>query len=267
MVFRSASPIPCSWLGAQFRGSLVRIGFRVRSTLRWPLTTPVRSGHADFGSLRRVRPISAVFGLDRGTPIDRYYIERFLKAHCEDMRGRVLEIGDATYTRLLGGSAVTQSDVLRRTGKADRGIIVADLSDAPEIPDATYDCVILTQTLQFIFDAEAAIRTLHRIISPGGVLLLTVPGISQLSRYDVNRWGEYWRFTSMACRRLLEDQFGNDTVSVEPAGNVLATVAFLHGIAVEELSPGELDFKDRDYELVVMARAMKRDPEVGSNAR
>ena len=46
----------------------------------------------DFGALRRLQPFSTVFGSDRGTCIDRYYIERFLAANSSDIHGRVLEV-------------------------------------------------------------------------------------------------------------------------------------------------------------------------------
>src|SRR4029453_14668409 len=45
-----------------------------------------------LGTLRRTRPLSNDFGYDRGTPVDRYYIERFLARHQSDVKGRVLEV-------------------------------------------------------------------------------------------------------------------------------------------------------------------------------
>ena len=47
--------------------------------------------------------LSRDFGFDRGTPIDRYYIESFLSTHASDIRGHVLEVADNTYTRRFGG--------------------------------------------------------------------------------------------------------------------------------------------------------------------
>ena len=78
--------------------------------------------------------------------------------------------------------------------------------------------------------------TIYRILTPGGTLLATFPGISQISRYDMDRWGEYWRFTTLSARRLLEAYFPPSQVSVASFGNVLATVAFLHGLAAEDLA-------------------------------
>jgi SAM-dependent methyltransferase len=220
--------------------------------VRWP---PI--GRARPESLWRLTPISRLQGLDRGQPIDRYYIERFLATHAQDIRGRVLEIADDTYTRRLGGSRVTQSDVLHIEAGHPKTTIVADLTHPDSLPPDAFDCVICTQTLPVIYDLRAAAHTLQRILKPGGVLLATVPGISKISRYDMDRWGYYWGFTSLATQRLLAEVFGAAQVDVRAHGNVLAAVAFLHGLAAEELEQAELEYHDPDYEVNITARAVK----------
>ncbi len=215
-------------------------------------------GRVRFGSLRRVTPLSRAFGKDRGgLPIDRYYIERFLAVHAADIRGRVLEIGTDSYTRRFGGDRVARSDVLDVLEGNPKATIVADLTRADHVPSDTFDCIVLTQTLQFIYDVRTALRTLHRILKPGGVLLATAGGISQISRWDAERWGHYWNFTTGSARRLLEEAFPSGTIDVGAHGNVLAAVAFLHGMATHELRRDELDYRDPDYELVVTMRAIK----------
>ena len=104
---------------------------------------------------------------------------------------------------------------------------------------------------------RAAIVALHRILKPGGVLLATFPCISQISRYDMDRWGEYWRFTTRSAQRLFEEAFLPTNVSVESYGNVLAANALLHGLAAEELRHQELDHQDPDYQLLITVRAVK----------
>ena len=197
---------------------------------RWP---PV--GMVEFGSLRRITPISQSFGLDRGLCIDRYYMEHFLGQCSGDIKGEVLEVGDDVYTVRFGGERVTKSDVLHVTEDNVRANIVADLTQAEQIPSDAYDCIVLTQTLQFIYDMRKAIQTLYRILKPNGVLLVTLSGINRISRYDMDRWGEYWRFTSLSASRLFEEVFPPSRVTVQGYGNVLAAVAFLHGLAVTEL--------------------------------
>jgi SAM-dependent methyltransferase len=206
---------------------------------------------------RRHEPFRRNFGSGAGQCVDRYYIEKFLHAHATDIQGHVLEIGDDVYTRRFGGGRVTRSEVLHVCPEDKRATIVADLTRGEQLAPNAFDCIILTQTLQFIYDHRAAIGTAYRILKPGGVLLATVPGITQISRKDMDRWGEYWRFTSLSVRKLFAGTFPEANVSVESYGNVLAAVAFLHGFVTEELRPVDLERGDRDYELIVCVRAVK----------
>jgi SAM-dependent methyltransferase len=231
-----------------------------RCLARWrrlSVSPPV--GLVRFGSLRRTTPVSRLFGLDRAERercIDIVFIERFLKDHQSDIRGRVLEIGDDRYTKRFGGANVNRSDVLHvRPGAG--ATIVADLTSAEAIASESFDCIICTQTLQFIYDVHAAVRTLHRILRPGGVLLASFTGISQISRYDMDRWGDYWRFTTASARRLFEECWPPDQVCIQTQGNALLAVAYLHGLTADDLRPEELEARDDDFQLVITARAVK----------
>jgi hypothetical protein len=195
--------------------------------------------------------------LDRGQSIDRYYIERFLHKHSADIRGYVLEIGDSTYTRQFGRQRVTSSEVLHVMPGNPAATLIGNLETAEGVPREGFDCMILTQTLPFIYEIKAAVANVYAALRPGGVLLATLSGISQISRYDMERWGDYWRFTSLSARRLFEEVFPPANVTVEAHGNVLAAVAFLHGLASHELSGQELDFHDPDYEVSITVRAVK----------
>lgn len=216
-------------------------------------------GMVNLGSLRRLTPMSSQFGYDRGLPIDRYYIENFLARQTEDVRGRVLEIGDASYTRRFGGDRVTKSDVLHVVEGNPEATFIGDLTNADNIPSDTFDCFILTQTLHLVYELRTALSTIHRILKPGGVVLATVPGISQISD---DQWASYWcwSFTTFSIQRLFEEVFPSANVKVEAFGNVLAAIAFLQGMAFQELRPEELDYRDPKYELLITIRAMK--PEV-----
>jgi SAM-dependent methyltransferase len=201
--------------------------------------------------------MSKDWGFDRGRPVDRYYIERFLSDHSADIKGRALEIVDDEYIRSFG-SGVTQTDILHAAPGNPKATIVADLSIGDEIPSDTFDCIVLTQTLHLIYEVRRAISTIHRILKPGGVVLATMPGISQISRPDMDRWGDHWRFTSRSAKTLFAEAFGEDAVAVETYGNVLASTALLYGLADRELTRRELEAWDPDYELVIGVRAVKR---------
>jgi SAM-dependent methyltransferase len=204
-----------------------------------------------FAAVRRRRPLSDGWGFDRGLPIDRYYIEAFLTRHAGDIRGRVLEVKDALYTRRFG-RGVESVDVLDVDPANSAATIVADLAHADPIPDATYDAVVLTQTLQFIPDVRAAIGHVHRILRPGGVALVTVPAVSKLARQP-----DYWRFTPLGARELFGATFGDD-IDVRAYGNVLTAAAFLAGAAREELSARDLEAHDPAFPVLVAIRAVKR---------
>jgi SAM-dependent methyltransferase len=204
-----------------------------------------------------LKPIRPGFGFGHGQCIDRYYMETFLERYAADIHGHVLEIADNTYTRRFGGQRVCHSDVLHVTPGHPRSTITADLTCADHIQSETFDCIILTQTLQYIYDVPAALRTLYRILKPGGVLLATFPCISQIARYDMERWGEYWRFTTLSSRKLFTAVFPEDCVTVQAYGNIFTAIAFLHGLVSEELRREELDYHDRDYEMLITVRAMK----------
>jgi SAM-dependent methyltransferase len=222
---------------------------RVRHRLR-RLARPAR-----LRSLRRRAPLSDDFGYDRGTPIDRYYIEQFLQDHRGDVRGRVLEVKDTGYTERIG-TAVTQKDVVDIDPANPLATIVADLSCPREIPDASFDCFILTQTLQYIRDLRSAIEHARRILKPGGVLLATVPAVSPI----VEEAGltDYWRFTPASCLALFGDVFGVHACDIRSYGNFLTAIGFLMGIAYEELTTQELDTDDRRFSILIAVRAVKR---------
>lgn len=235
----------------------LRKWIRKQQRLRKLQSVPV--GTVDFGGLRRLSPISAVFGQDRDLiTIERYYIEQFLATHSDDIKGRVLEMGDPNYIRKFGGDKVTKADVLNYVEGNPNATIVADLTDAPHIADNTFDCIIITQTLQMIFEVDRAIATLERILKPGGVVLCTSHGMTRVARREgVDDWGEYWHFTSQSKKRLFRAVFPTENVQVSTVGNVFTCICNLHGLAASEVDQSELDTHDPNYEMLLMVRAVK----------
>jgi SAM-dependent methyltransferase len=229
------------YLGRQVR-RLDRIGRRARRIVR-----------PRWLALHRTKPLSDTWSA-RGKPVDRYYIERFLEENRHLIRGSVLEIKQSVYTDRFG-AGVRRRDVLDADPTNERATIVADLTRADAVPSNSFDCFILTQTLQYVFDVRAAISHCHRILRPGGVLLCTVPSVSRIEPGSLER--EYWRFTGASCRRLFVEAFGSSEVSVDTHGNVLSSIAFLAGLAREELGRRELDYEDEYFPLIVTVRATK----------
>lgn len=213
-------------------------------------------GRVKKGHMKGVQPFSTEFGYERGQPIDRFYIERFLEEHRSDVKGRVMEIGDNNYTMRYGGSKVVQSDVLHVNDSNPQATIVGDLTSLPQVADETFDCVILTQTLHLIYDFRSALATSHRILKKGGVLLLTTPGITPIDHGEwVDIW--YWSFTQPAIRRLLLEHFQPAQIDVQHYGNVMVASSFLYGQCTQELSEEDLMYKDPYYPVTITAAAIK----------
>ncbi len=212
----------------------------------------------DWGDLRRVDPLSRDWGYDRGTPVDRRYIESFLAAHSSDVRGAVLEIQEDDFTRAFGGPRVDTSDVLDIDAANTRATVLADLRCAPGIEAARFDCIILTQTLHVLDDMPAALGECRRMLRPGGVLLATFPAASRVC-LEYGREGDFWRMTPAGARRLVEDSFAPSQTSCDVFGNVLTTTAFLHGLAAEELTDQEYDVGDPYFPAITGIRARKSE--------
>jgi SAM-dependent methyltransferase len=217
-----------------------------------------KHGKVRLGDLQSLKPINSGWGFERGKAIDRYYIENFLGRHSNDIHGHVLAIGDDFYTQQFGGDRVTKSDVLHIEDNPN-ATIIADLTDAEHIPSNTFDCFLLLQTLQLIYEVRLALLTTYRIMKPGGIVIATFPGITPLKDEEWNNcW--CWNFTALSAQRLFEEVFPSENIQVETHGNALAATAFLQGLAVQDIPKGKLDYHDRSYEVIITVRAVK--PEV-----
>jgi len=213
-------------------------------------------GNVDLGDFNRTSPFSTDFGYDRGGPIDRYYIENFLRKEKTSIKGRALEIGDNEYTLLFGGDQITQSDILHVDASNPKATLVGDISHAPHLPSNAFDAIVLTQTLHLIYDFRDALETCHRILKPGGTLLLTVPGITPI---DHGEWKKtwYWAFTDKAMHRLMADAFPQGAVEVNSYGNVYAATTFLYGMGLPEVSKTKLDQHDQHFQVTITVKAVK----------
>lgn len=214
-------------------------------------------GDVNPGDFKRMSPFSTEFGYDRGGPVDRYYIENFLQKHSGCIKGRALEIGDNEYTLLYGGSKLTKSDILHIDESNKKATYIGDLSNAPQVPDNTFDCIVLTQTLHLIYDFKGALDTCYRILKPGGVLLLTSPGITPM---DLGEWKSiwYWSFTDFALKRLVAQAFPDGDIEVETFGNVYVAAGFLYGMGKSEIPKEYMDHQDPQFQVIITVKAIKK---------
>jgi SAM-dependent methyltransferase len=202
---------------------------------------------ARFGDLSRIAPLSD-WGFERGGPVDRWYIERYLQQCAPWVRGRSLEVQDDVYSTRLGAEQV---EVLDIDPTNPRAVVVGDLCAPDTLAPARYDVAVITQTLHLVTDPVSAVRHLLASLRPGGSLLLTAPTLSRLDGDSTDRW----RWTPAGLQTLLASAVPADAeVSVVGMGNGLAARAFLFGIGAPELDPDVLAQVDPKYPLVVGAR-------------
>lgn len=205
-------------------------------------------GWIHFGELRKLAPARDYWGENRGNSIDTYYIDKFLKANSKYIKGTVLEIGSNLYAYKYGRENVIRSNILK--------IADGNIGFAPETSQNAYDCIILTQTLQFVYNLPQIIEILYRLLKPSGVILATMPGIRPDSNEKSSeKW--YWNFTSSSASRLFGEQFTNENLEIACFGNSLSAMSLLHGLASEDLTQEELDYFDNRYEVLIAVRAAK----------
>lgn len=213
----------------------------------------IKSKARYFLATRSLKPISSKYGYDRGNPIDRYYIEKFLEDNRRLVKGRCLEIVDNSYTRKYGGKKVKMSDTLDNDPHNKSATIHGDLRNLTMILANTYDCLIITQTFGMIDDLESSIRESHRILKPGGVLLMTSSALAP----DWNPKFNMWRFTVSGAKYIFGKYFKKKNLTVKSYGNVLSGQFFWVGMAAEELTKKELDFNDPHFPLIITLKAIK----------
>ena len=138
---------------------------------------------ARFGDTGRTEPLTN-WGSQRGQPVDRWYIERYLGDHSSDVSGRVLEVKSDLYASRFGASAV---DVVDIDPSNPYATVMGDLCDPATLEPSRYDAAIVTQTLQLVRDPQAALRNLLGSLRRRGALLVTVPCLSRIVG-DIDRW-------------------------------------------------------------------------------
>ncbi|HUI01988.1 MAG TPA: methyltransferase domain-containing protein [Acidimicrobiales bacterium] len=216
---------------------------------RGALRVTSRRGWASATSSGRSRPRGDYRGPRPG--VGRAYIDRFMDAHRADFVGRALEVREAHYCARFA-ERLTSVDIVDIDPALPEVTIVADLSHMPEVASDSFDLAVVPQTLQYIFDGRLAVGELHRVLAPGGVLLLTVPSCEQIRMYEGFE-ADYWRYTCRAVDALFAPFAQREVVS---CGNCLAAIAKFRGVAAFKLGR-RLWADDPAYPVIVAARAVK----------
>jgi SAM-dependent methyltransferase len=164
-----------------------------------------------------------------------------------------LEFNDPGYLSRFGGGRPSQVDVLDLTADNPNATLVADLTKPNDIPSDAFDCIVCVHVLHLVYEADAFTRELHRMLAPGGALLVAVPGTSMI---DPN-WTEFRRWTALGIETLFTQFFRPADIHVESFGNSLAAAAEMRGLASDEIAPWELNAKDDIFPVEIGGLAIK----------
>jgi SAM-dependent methyltransferase len=212
------------------------------------LSRPV--GEIDLGDLRRLAPFDPMFGFTRGTPIDRYYLERFIEHIRPEVRGAVLEIGGKRANReTYGFDAATEYRAMdiKRSPDVD---LVGDVHDRGLIPPGTLDAIVIFNVLEHCARPWVVAENLRGWLRVGGKVFAMVPSVQRVHRQP----RDYWRPYPDGMEALFAD-FARCQLFVY--GNPLTALAAIMGIAVQELSTDELDRVNTGYPVATCVIAEK----------
>jgi hypothetical protein len=205
-----------------------------------------------WGNLRRDEPFSSEWGIDRGTPVDRYFGDRFFAENAHLIGGKVLEIQTSIYTDRYG-VGVAQADSVDIDGQFGP-TIVCDLAKADDvIASNSYDCFLLPYTLLVVKELEPALRNAMRIVKPGGTVLATTSVMTPI----LAEYPEYWRMTECGWREVLARVWPGCEIEVRTHGNYVSAVASIMGLAQEELTERELNRHDPRFPVLISIKGRK----------
>jgi hypothetical protein len=205
-----------------------------------------------WGNLRRLRPFSDHFGFERGTPVDRFYLHRFLASNADKIRGAVLEIQRSDYTSKYGVS-ITESHSLDISPQFEPTYL-CDLADAHVVTSDRYDCFLLPNTLNVLRDISSCLREMVRVVRPGGSVLAAAACLGPF----MTEAPDYWRMGVAGWSELATQCWNGHDWVVEGHGNLIAASAAMMGLAHEELNTRELEFQDDRYPILVTLSCTKR---------
>lgn len=204
-------------------------------------------------------PVSEQFATERGTPVDRYYIEKYLEQNSMYIRGHVLEIEDNAYTKKFGRNHYEKSLVMDVSAKTPNIDFNANIETGEGVEGAIADCFICTQTLMYIYNLNAAAKNIVKILKPGGVALITCSGLSQNSRRCMENYGAYWGFNEASLKNIFSEVDGANIIESGTYGNVKTVSAHINGLCQEDLDKSDFAVNDICYPLIVYVTVKKNE--------
>jgi 2-polyprenyl-3-methyl-5-hydroxy-6-metoxy-1,4-benzoquinol methylase len=95
-----------------------------------------------------------------------------------------------------------------------------DLTEAIPYADQSFDTIVLSDVLEHLPEPSACWKEMHRLLKPGGKVLLNVPFLYQIHEAP----NDYYRYTEFALRRFA-DQSGFEVVELSSLGGATEVLA------------------------------------------
>jgi SAM-dependent methyltransferase len=210
----------------------------------------VSIGAINFGDFKRLIPMCFEFGSTRGTPIDRYYLSRFIEKIHPDVVGDALEIGGNRRNRRLYNFMQTNSyramDLNKRLGVD----IIGDAHNAKIVEHGSLDSIIIFNVLEHCEKPWIVIENMYDWLRDGGKVFCMVPTAQRIHGAP----SDFWRFLPNAIDSLFA-KFPIRKLFIY--GNPMTAIASLMGVAAEELSREELDHTNSEYPVATCILAQK----------
>ncbi|TRU96281.1 MAG: methyltransferase domain-containing protein [Microcystis wesenbergii Mw_QC_S_20081001_S30D] len=204
----------------------------------------------NWGDLKKSVPICHVFGLTRGKPVDRYYLNKFIQEIKPQIVGKILEIGGTSKDKDFYGINLGSSYQIMNIEPGLGIDIVGDAHDGSIIKPESFDSIITFNVLEHCYAPWQVVENIYTWLKPGGKCFVMVPSAQRL--HAIPR--DYWRPLPDAFAWMFR-KFSQQKLYVY--GNPISVIASYHGIATEELTTEELDAFHPDFPVATCIVAQK----------
>ncbi len=163
-------------------------------------------------------------------PLERWLRDESRRARERETPPRLLDVGSGIkpYEPIFRGAVTEYVGVDVANPAAD---LEGTAEDIP-VPDASFDLVLCTQTLEHADDPARVVRELRRVVAPGGRVLASTHGVQV---YHPNP-DDYWRWTHAGLERLFRENGDWSAVTVTPASGTTACLGMLVAIYINLLA-------------------------------
>lgn len=207
-------------------------------------------GEVDWGDFKRKVPICHACGFTRGTPIDRYYLSKFVAEIQDQVVGNVLEVGGVPKDKEFYDFSQRPEYRVLNLEPGPGVDLVGDVHNPALIAPDSLDSVVIFNVLEHCYAPWEAVQNIHRWLKVGGKCFCLVPNAQRLH----DRPADYWRPLPDGISLLFKN-FAKRKLSVY--GNPMSVVGIFHGIATEEMTKEDLDAVHPDYPVITCIVAEK----------